>query len=173
MSHSPTISLKRLRHIADGMASSFIHRNNDVGGQWALGLLYRDAPADHRVQLNLLEHTTSPPTNIAHLVARNYGEFLRRAAIKKDMPLASLEEAKVELIFNADLRMPGVGWAAIGEPFVCTITLTLKDGRTAAKQAVGRCQRYEKGRFDGRTPGNDSILESLLSHESTDSRRAD
>ena len=121
----------------------------------------------------MLDHTSIPPTNIAQLVARNYGEFLRRAAIKKDMPLASLEEAKVELIFNADLRMPGVGWAAIGEPFVCTITLTLKDGRLASTQRVGRCQRYKKGRFGGRTPGNDSILESLLSHESTDSRRAD
>lgn len=163
MSHSPTISVKRLRHIAGGLASAFFHRNNDVGGQWALGLLYREAPADQRVELNLLDHTTIPPTNIARLVARNYAEFLRRAALKKDIPLNELEEAKIELTFNADVQAPSKGWEFVGDPFICTVTLMLKDGRLASTQRLGLCLRYEKGRFRGRTPGNDSILESLLS----------
>ncbi|SEN61663.1 hypothetical protein SAMN05428959_102625 [Duganella sp. CF517] len=163
MSDAPTISVKRLRHVAGGLASAFFHRNNDVGGQWALGLLYRDAPADLRVQLNLLDHTTIPPTDIARLVARNYAEFLRRAALKKDIPLNELAEAKVELSFDADVQVPGKGWEFVGDPFICTVTLTLKDGRLASTQRLGLCLRYEKGRFPGRTPGDDSILESLRS----------
>ena len=159
----PMISLKKLRHIAGGTASSFMRRNNDVGGQWALGLLYRDAPADQRVQLNLLDHTTIPSTNIARQVARNYGEFLRRAAINKGVPLEALADAKVELNFNADLQIPVAGWEAIGDAFLCAVTLTLLDGRLASTQRAGRCLRYEKGKFGGRTPGNDSILESLRS----------
>ena len=161
MSHSPTISVKRLRHIVGGLASAFVRRNNDVGGQWALGLLYRDAPADQRVQLNLLEHTAIPSTNITQLVVQNYGEFLRRAAIKKGVPLEELAQARVELSFDVDLKIPGEGWMVVGEVFLCTVTLTMKDGRIAATQRIGRCLRYEKGRFRGRTPGNDSILESL------------
>lgn len=161
MSYSPTISVKRLRHIAGGLADAFFHRNNDVGGQWALGLLYREAPADQRVELNLLDHTTIPPTNIARLVARNYSEFLRRAVIKKGVPLEELAEAKVELSFDVDLKIPGEGWMVVGEVFLCTVTLTLKDGRIASAQRMGRCLRYEKGRFRGRTQGNASILESL------------
>lgn len=157
------ISLKKLRHIAGGIASSFVHRNNDVGGQWALGLLYREAPADQRVQLDLLQHTAIPSTNITQLVARNYGEFLRRAAIKMGVQLEELAEAKVGLSFNADLRIPGEGWVVVGDVFLCTVTLTLKDGRLASTQRVGRCLRYEKGQFGGRTPGNDSVLESLRS----------
>ncbi|USX13581.1 hypothetical protein NHH88_28680 [Oxalobacteraceae bacterium OTU3CAMAD1] len=159
----PIISLKKLRHIAGGLAGSFVRRNNDVGGQWALGLLYRDAPQDQRVQLNLLEHTTIPSTNIARQVARNYGEFLRRAAIKKDVPLEELAEAKVELSFDADLHIPGEGWVVVGDVFLCTVTLTLKDSRIASTQRMGRCLRYEKGQFGGRKPGNDSIIESLRS----------
>lgn len=167
MSVPPTPCRKKLRHIAAGLASSFIHRNNDVGGHWALGLLYRDAPADQRVQLNLLDHTTIPPTNIAQLVARNYSEFLRRAALKKGVQLDELAEAKVEISFNADVRIPAEGSGFVGEAFLCTVTLTLKDGRLASTQRVGRCLRYEKGRFGGRTPGSDSIIESLPSHGST------
>nr|WP_315212258.1 hypothetical protein [uncultured Duganella sp.] len=163
MSLPPTISLKKLRHIAGGLASAFVRRNNDVGGQWALGLLYREATADQRVQLNLLAHTSIPSTTIAQLVARNYGGFLRRAAIKKDVPPEELAEAKVELNFDTDLKIPGEGWMVVGEVFLCTVTLTLKDGRVASTQRMGRCLRYEKGRFGGRTPGNDSILESLRS----------
>ncbi|USX19918.1 hypothetical protein NHH82_29495 [Oxalobacteraceae bacterium OTU3REALA1] len=157
------ISLKKLRHIAGGLASAFVRRNNDVGGQWALGLLYRDAPADQRVTLNLFEHTAIPSTNITQSVARNYGEFLRRAAIKKGVPLAELAEAKVELNFDAHMKIPGEGWVVVGDVFLCTVTLTLKDGRIASTQRMGRCLRYEKGQFGGRTPGNDSILESLRS----------
>lgn len=163
MSLPPTISLKKLRHIAGGLASAFVRRNNDVGSQWALGLLYREAPADQRVKLDLLEHTAIPPANITKLVARNYKEFLRHAAIKKGVPLEELAKAKVELSFNADLRIPGEEWVVVGDVFLCTVTLTLKDGRIASTQRMGRCLRYEKGQFGGRTPGNDSILESLRS----------
>ena len=155
------ISLKKLRHIGGGLASAFVRRNNDVGGQWALGLLYRDAPVDQRVTLSLLEHTAIPSTNITQLVVQNYSEFLRRAVIKKGVPLEELAEAKVELSFDVDLKIPGEGWMVVGEVFLCTVTLTLKDGRIASTQRMGRCLRYEKGRFRGRTPGNASILESL------------
>lgn len=124
MSLPPPTSLKKLRHIAAGIASSFIRRNNDVGGQWALGLLYRDAPEDQRMRLNLLDHTTVPSTNIVRLVARNYGEFLRRAALKQGVPLEELAEAKVELRFNADVRIPGEGCVFVGDAYLCTVTLT-------------------------------------------------
>jgi len=161
VSIAPTISLKKLRHVAAGTMSSFVHRNNDVGGQWALGLLYRDAPTDQCVRLDLLSRTAMPLTSITQIVARNYGEFLRRATIKKGVPLEELAAAKVGLRFNADVRIPGEGWEVVGQPFLCTVTLTLKDGRTATAQRAGRCLRYEKGLFGGRTPGNDSMLESL------------
>ena len=173
MSLPPTTSLKKLRHIAGGLASAFVRRNNDVGGQWALGLLYRDAPEDQRMRLNLLDHTTVPATNIVRLVARNYGEFLRRAALKQGVPLEELAEAKVELRFNADVRIPGEGCVFVGDAYLCTVTLTLRDGRTAAAQRAGRCLRYEKGRFRGRTPGDDTILESLQNDIRLAPRRAD
>lgn len=160
MSIAP-LSLKKLRHIAAGTVSSFVCRNNDVGGQWALGLLYRDAPQDQLMQLNLLDRTAMPPTGVTQAVARNYGEFLRRAASRQGVPLDAFAAARVALRFNADLEIPGEGWEVVGDPFLCTVTLTLKDGRAATAQRTGRCLRYEKGLFGGRTPGNDSILESL------------
>ena len=154
-------SLGKLKHVAGGIVDSFIHRNNDVGGHWALGLLYRDAPADLCVRLDLLETRAAPSNRIAAIVARNYGQFLRQAALKQGIPFDELAEAHVEVRFNANLQLPGVGWEYIGDPFLCQVTLQSKKGQTATKQGVGRCLRYEKGRFGGRTPGDDSILASL------------
>ncbi|HEX8404641.1 MAG TPA: hypothetical protein VF670_08485 [Duganella sp.] len=155
------VSLKKLRHIAGGLAGSFTHRNNDVSGQWALGLLYLEAPADLRVQLNLLDHTAMPSTRIAEQVARNYGAFLRRAAIKKGVRFEELADAKVDLSFNTAPPLSGIAGIFVGDPFLCKVTLTLYDGRIACAEGVGRCRRHEKGRYLGRVPGGDALLESM------------
>ncbi|HWW70105.1 MAG TPA: hypothetical protein VN089_09205 [Duganella sp.] len=159
-------SLKKLRHVAGGVVGSFTHRNNDVGGQWALGLLYRDAPENRHVMLDLMAFDAVPSTGIARTVARNYGQFLRRAAIRHGMSPDELAAARVEVWFNADLQLSW-GGDYIGDPFKCVVTLTLKTGQMVAQQSVGRCLRYEQGKFGGRTPGNDAILESLQNHENT------
>lgn len=156
------ISLRKLRHIAGGLNDSFIHRNNDVGGQWALGLLYLEAPADLRVQLDLLEHTALPPTKIAEQVARNYGAFLLRAAIKKGVRMEELAAASMEVRFNvSDAQLPEAPGIFVGDPFVCTVTLVLQDGRIACAKRPGRCRRHEKGRYAGRVPGDNVLLESM------------
>jgi hypothetical protein len=156
------ISLRRLRHVAGGLNDSFIHRNNDVGGQWALGLLYLEAPADLRVRLDLLEHTALPRTRIAEHVARSYGAFLLRAAIKKGIRLDELAIATIELRFNvSDAQLPAAPGIFVGDPFVCTVTLVLHDGRMASAKRPGRCRRHEKGRYAGRVPGDNVLLESM------------
>lgn len=155
-------SLRKLRHVAGGLADSFIHRNNDVGGQWALGLLYREAPADLRVQLDLLENTALPPTRIAQNVARNYGAFLLRAAAKQGARLDELANATVDIRFNvSDAQLPAAPGIFVGDPFVCTVTLVLQDGRIACAKRPGRCRRHEKGRYSGRVPGDDVLLDSM------------
>lgn len=156
------ISLKKFRHIAGGLADSFLHRNNDVGGQWALGLLYLEAPADLRVQLDLLEHTALPSTRIAEQVARNYSAFLLRAGSRKGVGLDELANATVDIRFNvSESQLPAVGGIFVGDPFLCTVTLVLHDGRLASARREGRCRRHEKGRYAGRVPGGEALFESM------------
>lgn len=156
------VSVKKLRHVAAGLLASFICRNNDFAGYWAPGLLYRECGPDLRVRLNLLEPGAASSRGIATAVAGNYAEFLRRALLKHGLRLEQLAHADVELRFDADIALNDAGRGWIGEPFVCAVTLAARDGRTASAQGIGRCARYQQGRFAGRAHSGDAALELLL-----------
>lgn len=158
------VSVKKLRHVAAGLLASFICRNNDFAGYWAPGLLYRECGADLRVRLNLLEPGVVPSPGIATAVAREYAEFLRRALVKHGLRVEQLAQADVELRFDADVALDDAGSGCIGEPFVCTVTLTAKDGRAALAQGIRRCARYQQGRFSGRAHSDGAALELLFDH---------
>lgn len=156
------ISRKKLRHVAAGLLASFISRNNDLAGYWAPGLLYRECGADLCVRLNLLAPGAAPSPRIATAAARQYAEFLRRALIRHGLQLEQLAHAEIELRFDADIALNDVGRGWIGEPFVCTVTLTAQDGRAARAQGIRRCARYEPGRFTGRAHSGGPAFEPLL-----------
>jgi GNAT superfamily N-acetyltransferase len=154
--------MKRLRHVAAGVLGSFMCRNNDVAGYWAPGLLYRACGAEVRMRFNLLEPGAACATDIATVVARNYAEFLRRALIKQGLRLEQLAQADIELWFDADVAPDDAGRGWIGDPFLCTVTIALKDGKAASAQCIRRCARYTPGRFSRRAGSSDAALERLI-----------
>ncbi|MQA42279.1 hypothetical protein [Rugamonas aquatica] len=150
---------KKLKHAAAGLAGSFVGRNNDVGGYWAPGLLYRDAAADLTVQLRLEDCTATPSTPATMLVARTYADFLRRALRRLGVGWEELALATVDLRFNAPHTGPRL---ACGEPFTCTVSLASKTDSVVTATAASYCQRYEAGRFTARGGSDASVIASLV-----------
>jgi hypothetical protein len=143
------ISMAVLKHIAGGILGSFVSRNNDVGGYWALGILYADATdSNDVVRLSLLEPSAIPPTPNVQLVAENYAEFLHRALIRKGVAREDLAEVNVEVQFNAAEELgSGRYFYSSGEIFVCTVTIKSKLEQVASMKTLGRCRKYVPGAF--------------------------
>ncbi|WP_146172005.1 hypothetical protein [Pseudoduganella armeniaca] len=139
----------KLRHLAAGLQDSFVNRNNDVQGHWALGKLYADAPGG-RVVLDLLRWEAAPATPTATTMARNYGERLRRALPKLAMGPDDLVEATVEVTFNTPPALPPNAYRTTGEPFDCVFTLRNRYGQTVVRPVHACCQRYQPYLFSGR-----------------------
>jgi hypothetical protein len=133
-------NIGRLRNIGAGLLGSFMSRNNRVERWWALGVLYNEA-VDGAMHLDLLALTASPPGPAAHVVARNYGEMLRRALAREDIDPAGLAAAIVEIRFGTAARE--VRYLATGEPFDCTVMLRTRSGQVVMRQAHERCYRQE------------------------------
>ncbi|MDM5181657.1 hypothetical protein PO883_31245, partial [Massilia sp. DJPM01] len=145
------MKLGTLKHVAAGVSQSFVGRNNDVGGYWALGELYKEASApDYAFLLQLLDGVAIPSTRGASQVAKNDAAFLQRALVNKGIALAELAQASVYIQFNADLPVAALPVQCGGDPFVCTVTLRTVQGKLAVAKAFGHCLRNRWGMFCGR-----------------------
>lgn len=138
----------KLRHLAAGLLDSFVNRDNDVEGKWALGVLYAEEPGG--VRLDLLRWEATPATAAAVTVARNYGERLRRALPKVRLARDDLVEATVEVTFDTAPAVLPSWYQATGEPFDCVITLRNRFGQQVVRRAHGRCRRWEPYLFSQR-----------------------
>jgi len=76
-----------LKGISAGIASSFISRNNDVDGYWAIGILYKIASesGDNKFTLNLLSGESSPNFKYSNRVSQPYHNYLINQLEKKNL----------------------------------------------------------------------------------------
>ena len=130
-----------LRHVAAGLLGSFISRNNDIGGYWALGVLCAEAGA-HAVELRLTERLATPPAPACMAVAATYAGFLRRAMLQHGIDADDLARATVDIAFGVVPEVPIYRHAA-GAPFCCTVTLASRCGKTATVRAHGHCLPHD------------------------------
>lgn len=143
--------LKTLNHVAAGLLQCFVGRNNDVGGLWALGVLYDEARAPHySLHLNMLDASAVPSTPTSARVAGTFAVFSQRALDAKGIGLDELEEARVDVQFKTALQDRPIHRKYQGDPFVCTVTLRSVQGKQAVMTDVGRCVRKALGVSSGR-----------------------
>jgi len=66
-----------LKCLADGLIDSFMSRNNDSAGYWALGLLYSHALELQKkiVTLTLLGGESTPANSLCEALGTKYGAF--------------------------------------------------------------------------------------------------
>ncbi len=139
----------RLKHVAVGLIDTFISRYNDVGGHWALGLLYQDVSAPPQtLELDLLNLTAHPAGDCAAVVVERYAIYLR-AALKKQKNLAwdDLTLATITIQFNAPSPDPDFHYQNTGDPLVATVRLQSRLGLDVSRRAVTRCYPFQPYQF--------------------------
>ena len=96
---------KEIRGISSGIASSFVSRNNDIDGYWAMGIFYQTASAkgDNKFILNLVTGESSPKFKLSKRVALPYHKYLLNQLEKKGLDECQVTDAIVELEFNVAL----------------------------------------------------------------------
>jgi hypothetical protein len=138
----------RLKHVAAGLLGSFISRYNQVGGHWALGLLYSDVnEPPHYIEFDLLSSATQPAGACASVVAERYAIFLRAALEKQHFEWDALTRAVVTLQFNAEVPDPTFHYPCLGDPVVATVRLESAQGHVATISTVARCYPHRSSRF--------------------------
>lgn len=138
---------ERLNHVAAGMASAFIGRNNDLDGYWAPGLMYRELTGSSpEVVLDLLDGSARPGLPDCTRVACRYAALMRLALAKKGLQPAALAHASVHVRFNAATQGKRSFNLVAGEPFAVTVILRTGD-REARCIRESYCKPFAVGVF--------------------------
>ena len=129
----------KLRHAAAGLLGAFIGRDNDLRGHWALGPLHARAhPVCKTVELRLLDASAFPGAEECRTVSRRFAERLERALAALGLAREELARADILLAFDV-VPDRALQRLSAGNPFLCTVTLALRDGRLACYRAYGHC----------------------------------
>ncbi len=138
---------KELNGVAAGLVGSFVSRNNDVGGYWALGQLRSLADAKHvaEIRLDILHGSAAPDAHLSAIVAERYGWMLQRQLLGRRIQPAWVQRAEISLAFQID-EADVPAWASYGEPFRCTALLVDDRGGEHQRSVVGRCAPHDPAR---------------------------
>ncbi len=137
---------KELRGVASGIASSFISRNNDVDGYWAMGIFYQMASVkgDNKFILNLVTGESSPKFKYSKRVALPYHEYFLNQLVKKGIEEHQVADAIVEIEFNVvpTKRHTMSKWTW-GDPFMCRVTITDDLSKKHVYKEYGWCGQHD------------------------------
>jgi hypothetical protein len=139
---------KRLTNIANGLCGSFISRNNDLNGDWAIGKLrsLADQHGHTTVVLNLLTSSTQPSSAQCSDVFERYCRLLAALA-EHSHPVHGHHRARVALDF-APPPWPRASYYKLqwGDQFTVTVTIEA-DGRAAGiAHDAGYCRPHDAAR---------------------------
>lgn len=140
---------RQFRGIANAIANSFVSRNNDVGGYWALGILYLHAKQQSSLRLVIELKPERPDLGGEPFaaVARTYRNALAAHLVSLRLPFAWLASASVAVDFEtAALKPLPFGLHTIGNPFDCRVSLVDDRGRAYETTVHGRCWPHDPNR---------------------------
>ena len=130
---------REMRGAADNLAATFISRNNDVAGYWALGMLYAVALAHQtmRMEFDLLNATAQPDGDVARAVAEYYSAYLTQR-----LDNLVLSAAQIDIVFavaSSEVLTPQL---TRGKPFRMSVTLVSDTGRSFSASRTGHCDPH-------------------------------
>ncbi len=132
---------KRLKSVANGVLSSFVSRNNDLLGYWALGKLYAAAlsHSTDTVEFDLLSAQLTP--NDAQFVRMidTYLALFDKLLGKENLPRSRVREANIRVRFNAPVQPGYYPPQAVAKPFEATLDVTDHDGTSWSVSKLGWC----------------------------------
>ncbi|WP_093552791.1 hypothetical protein [Pseudoduganella namucuonensis] len=140
-----------LRCIGSGLLHSFVSRNNDLVGYWALGKLYLHAKRVGKtsITLDLLRETTLPSlthlykTHDFALINARYQSMLDELLARRAVPKTWLSGALMSIEFESKTAAPT--YLKIGRDaaaYTCTLTLVDDLGNQHILRAAGWCRPH-------------------------------
>jgi len=123
----------RLKNIASGSCGSFVSRNNDLEGYWAIGKLRSFAEQHHRktLSVDLLARSMHPSSSEFSAVLARYGGLLEKLAEFSRFPVEKITAACITIDFAPEpWPRPRYVDPECGDQFVLTVTVTA-EGRAA------------------------------------------
>jgi len=140
---------KRLTNIANGLCGSFISRNNDLNGYWAIGKL-RSLADQHRqttVVLDLLTSSAQPSSAQCSDVFERYCRLLATLAERSRIPFADITVARIVLDF-APPPWPRASYYKLqwGDQFTVTVTIEANGRAVGIAREAGYCRPHHRAR---------------------------
>lgn len=150
------IEKRWLKNVAAGLIESFISRNNDFIGYWALGVLYAETLAlGKQMDIDLLAAAAHPDTPAGSETARVWSDYLRNALHRHGGVMQDLDTATVSIAFGLSALPQPRHQLCGGHPFSCSVRLVSRRGDEIVRDALGFCFPHvaHDGRRSTRYPG--------------------
>ena len=136
----------QIKNIAYGILGSFLSRNNDIDGYWALGVFYKIAfeQGSQSFELNILSKESHPCYKYSHHVASFYQNYLYSQIKKQKLSSLTIIDARVVLEFNVEQNKNHINkkWTW-GEPFTCEVKLTDENNAVNISNGSGWCGMHD------------------------------
>lgn len=128
--------------IAFDILSSFVSRNNDLEGYWALGKLYSYAKEHSgcKLQITLAPEKSESISEPFKSMSQHYLQRIASIMEKRNLSPEWLKSAHVTLEFEAQSAKPQFfSLLPNGKPFFCTLVIVDDLTRKHHAQVVGWC----------------------------------
>lgn len=132
---------RQIYDVVGAILSSFLGRNNDVDGYWALGQLrsFADAQGTDEIRLDLLGGDTAEKSDVVSCVTANYQALLEQHLMKRTLPREWLRSAEVVLVFGSFVASREPLYITRGDPMTCTVSIVDDRGRTYERSKSAYC----------------------------------
>lgn len=142
----------RLKSIAHDLLGSFVSRNNELDGYWALGKLHAHAlsHATSTVEIDLLAGRLTPPDAHCMPMVYAYAAMLDRLLSSAAIPLDQIRRAGITLQFNVPFQQAHYPVRSHARPFAAVLEIVDRHGNRHAEQRLGWCAPHDP-RFERRS----------------------
>ncbi|MCT4637538.1 MAG: hypothetical protein N4A72_07505 [Bacteroidales bacterium] len=155
---------RKIKCLTYGMLNSFVSRNNDLDGYWAIGKIYLFMLNSESMVLNIdmLNQSLIPYDKDLELLAIKYGETLKYHLIKRGFQLNQFKHATLTLTGYPNCINVIYGQTAPNK-IRCELTITDTENRQYYKDIDVWCREYnpELEPFD--ITKRDRILKDIIS----------
>jgi hypothetical protein len=140
---------KALKNVAGGLAGSFISRNNDYKGYWALGkmkaMATKGRSAEVKVTLVPSETRSAPP--LVRQLSGMYRAMMERLLDRAGSSMHGVAFAEIATRFELDpVHAEIVPWPTWGDPFCCEVTIVDVRGNTFRQKRYSLCGSHNPSR---------------------------
>ncbi|MFK3662110.1 hypothetical protein ACI2I2_16610 [Scandinavium sp. NPDC088450] len=138
-----------LKGIANALNGSFISRNNDFDGYWAIGLLKRFSVERSFTSLGISFPLQQPNTNVPliNYIVQRYTEILTYLLRKQHLPNSWIKNVTITVDFSAVVDdSQSSTYPASGTPFKCLCKITDDNDHIYSSISYGRCEPHSAAR---------------------------